>query len=242
MYASEHLLKYIYASNSVLFSLQNSTITWDSKDPDLTRCFMQTILVWVPCAFLWLFTPLEIFYIRNSTTANIPYSFWNIAKLFITSALIVLTIVDLGQAINLQSDGPEGAVHFYTPVIKIASFILAAVLIYFNKKHGLRTSGLLCLFWFILTICSIPMCRHEARAHRRRLASGEQLDAWGDHQFISFMIFFSGCCANVVLHLFVDSAPRESKYPRTAVRRNIYFIHGMCKLNIIFFRRNNVRK
>ena len=29
------------------------SLTWDTDDPDLPQCFRDTILVGVPCAFLW---------------------------------------------------------------------------------------------------------------------------------------------------------------------------------------------
>ena len=29
------------------------SLTWNTNDPDLTECFRDTILVGVPCAFLW---------------------------------------------------------------------------------------------------------------------------------------------------------------------------------------------
>ena len=32
----------------------NSTLSWHSKDPDITKCFRDTILVGSPCAFLWI--------------------------------------------------------------------------------------------------------------------------------------------------------------------------------------------
>ena len=31
----------------------NLSLTWNTNDPDLTECFRDTILVGVPCAFLW---------------------------------------------------------------------------------------------------------------------------------------------------------------------------------------------
>ena len=33
----------------------NSTLSWHTNDPDLTECFRDTILVSVPCLFLWMF-------------------------------------------------------------------------------------------------------------------------------------------------------------------------------------------
>ena len=32
----------------------NSTLSWHTNDPDITQCFRDTILVGVPCAFLWI--------------------------------------------------------------------------------------------------------------------------------------------------------------------------------------------
>lgn len=54
---------------------------------------------------------------------NVPWSIFNISKLLTTAALIILTLVDLGSAINRQNDIKMFPVDFYTPVIKIASFV-----------------------------------------------------------------------------------------------------------------------
>lgn len=62
---------------------QDHNITWNSPTPDFTVCFEKTILVWLPCLFLWLLTPLEITYLchkpRNSFRT--PLSLYNISKL-----------------------------------------------------------------------------------------------------------------------------------------------------------------
>ena len=54
---------------------------------------------------------------------NIPFSFWNITKLLINAALIFLTIVDLFMAIGRQNEVNIFPVDFYTPAIKIVSFV-----------------------------------------------------------------------------------------------------------------------
>ena len=46
----------------------NSTLTWHTNDPDITECFRDSILVGVPCAFLWIIgLPL---WIRNTLCSN----------------------------------------------------------------------------------------------------------------------------------------------------------------------------
>ncbi|XP_049538584.1 multidrug resistance-associated protein 1 isoform X8 [Anopheles darlingi] len=185
-------------------------LTWYTDDPDLTPCFQQTVLVWAPCAFLWVFSLLELYYLRRSPNKDIPWSFVNLSKLFLIGLLIVLTIVDLANAIS--TDGVSAPVFYYTPAIKIATFVFAGILVFLNKRYGMRTSGLLFMFWLLLTIFSIPRVRTEIRAHEARLVA----DTWAEYQLISFMIFFAATVLLLLLNFFVDKAPRESKYEITA--------------------------
>ncbi|XP_053695519.1 multidrug resistance-associated protein 1 isoform X1 [Sabethes cyaneus] len=185
-------------------------LTWYTDDPDLTPCFQQTVLVWAPCAFLWVFSVIELYYLRNSRNRNVPWSLVNVSKLIIISALIVLTLVDLMKAIS--TEGPVAPVYFYTPVIKIATFVFVAALVYLNKFYGMRTSGLLFLFWFLLILCSIPRFRTEIRAHQDRAES----DSWAEYHFVSFIIFFFCSCAMFILNFFIDKPPQMTKYEITA--------------------------
>ncbi|XP_065072690.1 multidrug resistance-associated protein 1 isoform X3 [Ochlerotatus camptorhynchus] len=184
-------------------------LTWYTNDPDLTPCFQQTALVWTPCAFLWVFSLIELYYLRNSRNRNVPWSVLNVTKLAIVSALIVLTIVDLIKAISTED--PVAPVYFYSPVIKIATFVYVAALIYMNKFYGMQTSGLMFLFWALLIVCSIPRCRTEARAHDNR----HEADSWAEYHFISFCIFFAGSCLMFILNFFVDKPPQVTKYEIT---------------------------
>lgn len=187
-------------------------LTWYTDDPDLTPCFQQTVLVWTPCAFLWVFSILELYYLRKSQNKDVPWSFLNVSKLALIGLLVVLTVVDLVKALTTdESLGSGYPVYYYTPAIKIATFIFAGALVYLNKHYGMRTSGLLFLFWLLLTISSIPRVRTEIRQHEAR----ELSHAWKEYQFISFMIYFAITCVLFLLNFFVDKAPRVSKYEIT---------------------------
>ena len=50
----------------------NSTLSWHTNDPDLTECFRDTILVSVPCLFLWMFG-VPFWAWKNSQTNSKPY-------------------------------------------------------------------------------------------------------------------------------------------------------------------------
>uniref|UniRef100_A0AAG5CVY7 ABC-type glutathione-S-conjugate transporter n=1 Tax=Anopheles atroparvus TaxID=41427 RepID=A0AAG5CVY7_ANOAO len=187
-------------------------LTWYTDDPDLTPCFQQTVLVWAPCAFLWVFSMLELYYLRRSPNKDVPWSFWNVSKLTLIGLLIVLTVVDLVKAITTDDFVGSGyPVYYYTPAIKLATFTFAGVLVYLNKHYGMRTSGLLFMFWLLLAVCSIPRVRTEVRQHDARVGA----HPWEEYQFISFMIFFAITCLLFLLNFFVDKAPRISKYEIT---------------------------
>lgn len=81
--------------------------------------------MWVPCAVLWTFSSLEVYYILHSKRRDIPWNWLNVAKLLGTSILFVLTVTDLVTAINSASSSESDVykVDIYTPVVKLLSFV-----------------------------------------------------------------------------------------------------------------------
>jgi ATP-binding cassette subfamily C (CFTR/MRP) protein 1 len=100
----------------------NSSLSWYTSDPDLTKCFERTVLVWVPCVFLWTFSSLEVYYILHSKKRDIPWNWVNVSKLLGTAVLFVLTVTDLVTSIN-SSESDTYNVDIYTPIIKLLSFV-----------------------------------------------------------------------------------------------------------------------
>jgi hypothetical protein len=70
--------------SQLLCNFQRPNVTWGengtSSVPDFTICFERTVLVWAPCAFLWIFSCFEVFYILNSRARDIPFTWLNISK------------------------------------------------------------------------------------------------------------------------------------------------------------------
>lgn len=75
---------------------------------------------------------MEIFYIRGSKNRDIPWGFLNVSKVVINIALIVLSSADAIMAI-VTDDKSIYAVHLYSPVIKIATFVSTN---YFRDIHN----------------------------------------------------------------------------------------------------------
>ncbi|XP_014222077.1 multidrug resistance-associated protein 1 isoform X2 [Trichogramma pretiosum] len=181
-------------------------ISWNTDDPDLTSCFQKTALIWAPCFFLWIFSSFEAYYLVNSSKKNVPLSWLFITKTVFTVALIILTIMDLGKAIIDIANGLEVyAVEYTTPCIKIITFVIAEVLMFYNKKYGMRTSGLLWMFWFFLSLCGIVQCRSLLRKDSSEIESM--------YEFVSYMIYFPIVILLFLLNFLVDSEPLYSKYP-----------------------------
>lgn len=183
----------------------DANLTWYTNDPDLTECFQKTILVWVPCIFLWTFSAMEAYYLLNSKRRNVPYTWLFIFKQVLTIGLILLSIVDLGMAIHESTFRMVYSVDYYTPIVKIVSFTLASTLMQYNRKHGMRTSGLLFLFWFFLAICGCVQYRNFVN----KFIKGAE----PTYSLVSYMIYYPIIVILFVLNFLVDAEPKFSEYP-----------------------------
>lgn len=67
---------------------------------------------------------MEAYYLLNSKRRNVPYTWLFISKQVLTIGLILLSIIDLGMAIHANAYGHTVYnVDYYTPVVKIVSFV-----------------------------------------------------------------------------------------------------------------------
>ncbi|KAL6447242.1 hypothetical protein ACFW04_001485 [Cataglyphis niger] len=183
----------------------DANLTWYTNDPDLTECFQKTILVWVPCVFLWVFSVMEAYYLINSKRRNVPYTWLFISKQVLTVVLIILSIVEILLAINANGHRKVYNVEYYTPFIKIITFILASTLMIYNRKRGMRTSGLLFLFWFFLALCGCVQYRDSIN----ELIEGEH----PSYLSVCYMIYYPIVVILFVLNFLVDAEPKFSEYP-----------------------------
>ncbi|XP_011699218.1 PREDICTED: multidrug resistance-associated protein 1 isoform X6 [Wasmannia auropunctata] len=183
----------------------DANLTWYTNEPDLTECFQKTILVWVPCIFLWAFSAMEAYYLLNSKRRNVPYTWLFISKQVLTVGLILLSIVDLGVAIHESTSRTVHSVDYCTPIVKIVSFTLASTLMQYNRKHGMRTSGLLFLFWFFLSLCGCI----QYRSFVNEFIKGAE----PTYPLVSYMIYYPIVVILFVLNFLVDAEPKFSEYP-----------------------------
>ncbi|CAH2076223.1 unnamed protein product, partial [Iphiclides podalirius] len=186
----------------------DSNLTWYTDNPEFTPCFEKTVLVWTPCIYLWVAALLDAYYILNSKERNIPWNILNTSKLLITCLLIVLKFVDLGVTVHKSSKEEEVFnADYYSPIIKILTFGLSATLLYYNRKYGMRASGVLFFFWLLLILAGLPQLRTEVMAHYK-LADDENVQ----YNFVSYMIYYPMILLMFVLNCFADLPPKDTPY------------------------------
>ncbi|CAL4110031.1 unnamed protein product, partial [Meganyctiphanes norvegica] len=195
----------------------NETLTWQSEDPDFTSCFEKTVLVWVPCGFLWVFLPLECFYIHIALNRLVPWTWVNVTKIFSSAVLLVLLLCDLGFTIGSEDVHP---VDYVKPSVLFVTLVLQLVLVLVEKKRGMQSSGYLWIFWFLMLISSVP----EYRSHFRKF-SGEATTS-----FILNMIYFPFVLLIFVSNCFGDGRPQylvQERGPRSSPQIEASFLNRL---------------
>ncbi|XP_050048216.1 multidrug resistance-associated protein 1 [Dermacentor andersoni] len=188
--------------------------TWNTTDPDLSNCFQDTVLTWVPCGFLWVTAPIETYLLLKSSSRLIPWTALNLAKLAITFVLFVISLVEFSYAGHAAlSEGIAlPSVYFYTPFIKLATFLLAGLLLLAGRKRGSQTSAVLFFFWFLLMLCGLV----AYRSHLKRALAPPDEDApdyakeerLGEPLFFgAYMAYYPLVIIQFLLNCFADSTP-----------------------------------
>ncbi|XP_059141154.1 multidrug resistance-associated protein 1-like [Physella acuta] len=135
-------------------------LTWYNTWPEFTQCFQSTVLVWIPCGWLWLTAPFYVWYLASSSRIQSGHIFSKlfIFKLGILCALIILTIINLLNVIskkgNTSPDRLLKADVFEQATLLLTLFLAFAYTIAERRKRFV-TSGILFIFWLLLLITNI---------------------------------------------------------------------------------------
>uniref|UniRef100_A0AAY5ETV2 ABC-type glutathione-S-conjugate transporter n=1 Tax=Electrophorus electricus TaxID=8005 RepID=A0AAY5ETV2_ELEEL len=168
---------------------QDWNLTWYTPHPDLTQCFQHTVLVWLPCLYLWLGAPFYLVYRRFRDHGRISVSALCGAK----------TVSQKGNDKTASSAGTV-CTHLrgYSSDPLLCPQVLAVCIVHVERMKGCRSSAFLFLFWALAFVCSlVPL-----RGHVQAIA--EQVDA---PRFLAFFTCFSLQLAQLVLSCFADQRP-----------------------------------
>ena len=138
--------------------------TWYTDQPDFTKCFHSTVLVYVPCVFLWLFMPFKLYEWKNpnvSRTSNGPSKLtWIIILRFILQLLLLFIsisalIININEIWNYSVSGvyEKPLSEILAPAILSLTFALCLTISITDKRNGIQSSsGMQFGFWFFLTL------------------------------------------------------------------------------------------
>ncbi|KAF1402812.1 Canalicular multispecific organic anion transporter 2, partial [Spheniscus mendiculus] len=141
---------------------QDSNLSIHTDNPDLTPCFQNTILAWIPSVYLWSALPFYLLYLKHSKRGYIVLSMLSRFKTLFGVLLWCVSWADLFYSFHelLQNRTPP-PVYFVTPLIVGITVLLATLLIQYERLRGVQSSGVLVIFWFLSVLCAVGPFRSK---------------------------------------------------------------------------------
>ncbi|NP_001425647.1 multidrug resistance-associated protein 1 isoform 10 [Homo sapiens] len=94
-------------------------VTWNTSNPDFTKCFQNTVLVWVPCFYLWACFPFYFLYLSRHDRGYIQMTPLNKTKTALGFLLWIVCWADLFYSFWERSRGI-----FLAPVFLVSPTLL----------------------------------------------------------------------------------------------------------------------
>uniref|UniRef100_A0A8B9FL41 Canalicular multispecific organic anion transporter 2 n=1 Tax=Amazona collaria TaxID=241587 RepID=A0A8B9FL41_9PSIT len=179
---------------------------WDSNlsvhtdNPDLTPCFQNTILAWIPSIYLWSALPFYLLYLKHNKRGYIVLSMLSRFKTLFGVLLWCVSWADLFYSFHelLQNRTPP-PVYFVTPLIVGITVLLATLLIQYERLRGVQSSGVLIIFWFLSVLCAVGPFRSKIMT-----TAGQVNERF---RFTTFYIYFALIIVELILSCFKEKPP-----------------------------------
>uniref|UniRef100_A0A8C9W2Y9 Multidrug resistance-associated protein 1 n=1 Tax=Scleropages formosus TaxID=113540 RepID=A0A8C9W2Y9_SCLFO len=180
-------------------------LTWHTLNPDFTRCFQNTVLIWVPCVYLWLCMPFYYWYLKNHDRGYICVTHLNRAKTVIAFLLWIICWSDVFYSFWERSQGAVKApVEYISPLLLGITMVLAGLLTQYERLKGAQSSGIMLIFWLVALLCATVSFRSKIL----------QADATVDRfRFTTFYMYWVLVLVELGLNCFSDQPPFFSKNP-----------------------------
>ncbi|PNJ66042.1 ABCC3 isoform 9, partial [Pongo abelii] len=180
----------------------DSNLSVHTENPDLTPCFQNSLLAWVPCIYLWVALPCYLLYLRRHSRGYIILSHLSRLKTVLGVLLWCVSWADLFYSFRGLVHGRAPApVFFVTPLVVGVTMLLATLLIQYERLQGVQSSGVLIIFWFLCVVCAIIPFRSKILSAK---AEGEISDPF---RFTSFYIHFALVLSALILACFREKPP-----------------------------------
>uniref|UniRef100_W5MJY3 ABC-type glutathione-S-conjugate transporter n=1 Tax=Lepisosteus oculatus TaxID=7918 RepID=W5MJY3_LEPOC len=211
-----------FCSLSGLDPLWDWNRTWYTPNPDLTQCFQNTVLVWVPCVYLWVCAPFYCLYLHCYDRGYIRVSCLCCAKMVLGFLLASFGFVEFFYILlERNREIQQHLVFLLSPVIRSLTVVLAVLIIQFERVRGSRSSAFLFLFWLLAVVCSLVPLRAKIQL---AIDEGFSADAV---RYLAFFSYFTLQLAQLFLSCFSDQPPytrRPVKVPNPCPVQDASFL------------------
>ncbi|XP_046783234.1 multidrug resistance-associated protein 1 isoform X1 [Gallus gallus] len=181
-------------------------LTWHTENPDFTQCFQNTVLVWVPCIYLWVCFPAYFLYLRSHDRGYIQMSILNKAKTALGLILWIVCWADLFYSFWERSQNIFRAPFFLiSPTVLGITMLLATFLIQHERMKGVQSSGVMMIFWLISLLCATVIFRSKIML---ALNTDTEVDAF---RYVTFCTYFILLLVQLILSCFPEKPPLFSE-------------------------------
>ncbi|XP_038161331.1 canalicular multispecific organic anion transporter 2 isoform X2 [Cyprinodon tularosa] len=175
--------------------------TFHTDRPDLSECFQLSVLAWLPCIFLWAAFPIYVYYLKRSSRGYIMMSLLNRFKTVFGLFLWIVCWTDLFYTFHeLRSGNTQPPIYFVTPLVLGMTMLLATFLIQYERLHGVQSSGVLFIFWFLSVLCALV-------PFRSKILKVYGKDVPDKLRFTTFYIYFGLILCELILCCFNEKPP-----------------------------------
>ncbi|XP_060620764.2 ATP-binding cassette sub-family C member 3 isoform X1 [Anolis sagrei] len=183
-------------------SFWDPNLTLHTENPDLTPCFQNTVLAWIPCFYLWCILPFYLFYLKRNNRGYIVLSVLSRFKTVFAFLLWCVSWANLFYSFHgiTQSRTPP-PVYFVTPLIVGITMLLAMLLIQYERLHGVQSSGILIIFWFLCVLCAVGPLRSKII----RISAQDQME--DRFRITTFYIYFALILIELILACLKEKPP-----------------------------------
>lgn len=186
-------------------------LSWNrNANPDLTTCFQDTVMLWVPCGLLWLCAPFEFLSMAKSKRKRRPWTLLTITKLFFSLMLVATAFAELFNRFSRLGRGASlYPVDYVAPSLRLVTFGLTIPLILGGRRAGFYTSAPLCIFWLLMSMAATLRYRSIMMTVFREQQQGDEKAMQNlEFDFIVSVVYFPIVACQFVVSCFSDKSTR----------------------------------
>ncbi|XP_031240697.1 canalicular multispecific organic anion transporter 1 [Mastomys coucha] len=128
----------------------------ESPNADLTLCFEQTVLAWIPLGFLWFLAPWQLYSVYRSRTKRSSITKFYLTKQVFVVCLLILAAIDL--SLVLTEDTGQATippVKYTNPILYLCTWLLVLVIQHSRQRCVQKNSWFLSIFWILSLLCGV---------------------------------------------------------------------------------------